>query len=313
MKRSYDRFDCAQKSMNKIPLILDTDIGSDIDDTWALAMLLRSLELDVKLIVTGTGNTTYRAALVAKLLQIAGRTDIPIGIGLHQSDETGPQAAWLNGFSLADYPGKVYENGVSALIEAVMASPEPVTLLCLGPVPNIAAALEWEPRLAERAKIVGMFGSVRKGYDGRAEISREYNVYADADACRKMFAAFPSVTITPLDTCGLVKLTDERYAQVRDSADPLMRAVIENYRIWARHVTWTRVDAETGSSTLFDTVAVYLAFAEDLLEMEEVGLRVTEEGYTVIDETVKPIRCAMAWKNSEAFELLLVRKLLGKA
>lgn len=67
----------------RIPVILDTDIGGDIDDTWALAMLLNSPELDLKLVVTDTGNTTYRAKVAAKLLEVAGRTDVPIGIGLH--------------------------------------------------------------------------------------------------------------------------------------------------------------------------------------------------------------------------------------
>ena len=295
----------------KIPIILDTDIGGDIDDTWALAMLLRSPELDVKLIATGTGNTTYRAMLVAKLLQVAGRTDIPIGIGLHQSDERGPQAAWLDGFKLADYPGQVYNDGVGALIETVMSSPEPLTLLCIGPAPNIAAALEREPRLAERTKIVGMFGSVRVGYDGSAQISDEYNVRLDVAACRKMFEVFPEVTITPLDTCGLVRLKGEKYRRVRDSADPLIQAVIENYRVWAKHYTWETLNAEEASSTLFDTVAVYLAFAEDLLEIEELGLRVTDDGYTVMDEDAKPIRCAMRWKDLGAFEDFLVERLLS--
>ncbi|ACK41425.1 MULTISPECIES: nucleoside hydrolase [Dictyoglomus] len=59
--------------MNKIPVILDTDIGTDMDDTWALAMLLNSPELDPKLITTVNGDTLYRAKLVAKLLKIAGK------------------------------------------------------------------------------------------------------------------------------------------------------------------------------------------------------------------------------------------------
>ena len=57
-----------------IPVILDTDIGLDVDDIWALAHLLNCPELDVKLITTCTGDTAYRAALVAKMLELAGRT-----------------------------------------------------------------------------------------------------------------------------------------------------------------------------------------------------------------------------------------------
>ena len=68
--------------MKKIPVILDTDIGNDVDDVWALVMLLKSPEVDIRLITTGTNNTIYRARLVAKLLEIAERTDIPIGVGI---------------------------------------------------------------------------------------------------------------------------------------------------------------------------------------------------------------------------------------
>ena len=62
-----------------IPTILDTDIGHDVDDVWALAFLLRCPELDVKLITTTTGDTVYRASLVAKMLTLMECTHIPIG------------------------------------------------------------------------------------------------------------------------------------------------------------------------------------------------------------------------------------------
>ena len=56
----------------RIPVILDTDIGDDIDDTWALVLLLKSPELDLKLVVGDQGKPLYRARLIAKLLQVAG-------------------------------------------------------------------------------------------------------------------------------------------------------------------------------------------------------------------------------------------------
>ena len=297
--------------VNKIPVALDTDIGGDIDDTWALAMLLKSPELDLKLVVTDTGNTTYRAQIAARMLDIAGRTDVPVGIGLRQSDGTGPQVEWVGGYDLADYPGTVHQDGVEALIETIMVSPEPVTLICIGPVPNIAAALAREPVIARRARFVGMHGSVRLGYGGSKKTSDEYNVRADPAACRAVFAAPWDVTITPVDTCGLVQLKGNKYARVRDCPDPLVRAVIENYRIWARHVNWTQVNVEAQSSTLFDPVAVYLAFSEELLEMEDLGIRVTDDGFTLIDEDAKVIHCATAWKNLAAFEDVLVERLVS--
>jgi inosine-uridine nucleoside N-ribohydrolase len=300
-----------EDKLSKVPCILDTDIGGDIDDTWALAMLLRSPELDLRLVVSDTGNTVYRARVAAKLLEVAGRTDVPVGIGICQGDGSGPQASWVEGYELDGYPGTVYQDGVGALIETIMSSPEPVTLICIGPVPNIASALAREPRIAENARFVGMHGSVRLGYEGSAEIAAEYNVRADAAACQTAFDAPWEVSITPLDTCGLVVLDGAKYAQVRDCDAPLVQAVIENYAIWAQHVDWVKVDPATASSTLFDTVAVYMAFSEELLEMEELGLRVTDDGHTLPDESAKPVRCAMRWRDLSAFEDFVVQRLMG--
>ena len=296
--------------MKKIPVILDTDIGGDIDDTWALAMLLKSPELDLKLVVTDTGNTTYRAKVAARMLEAGGRADVPIGVGIPFGEGTGPQEPWVVDYDLDAYPGPVLEDGVGALIDTIMGAEEPVTLICIGPVPNIAAALEREPRIAERARFVGMHGSIRRGYGGSAQVSAEANVKNHTSACQRVFRAPWEVTITPLDTCGLVHLEGEKYQAVRDCPDPLIQALMENYRIWAPRVPWADgFDPEVASSTLFDTVAVYLAFSEDLLVMEELGIRVTDDGYTVVDEEARTVRCATAWKDLPAFEDLLVRRL----
>src|SRR5262245_26985702 len=85
----------AAAAPRRIPVILDTDIGDDIDDTWALVLALKSPDLDLKLVVTDYGNTEQRARLVARVLELAGRTDIPIGIGSKENDEPGPQAEWV--------------------------------------------------------------------------------------------------------------------------------------------------------------------------------------------------------------------------
>lgn len=300
----------------KIAVILDTDIGTDIDDTWALAMMLKSPELDVKLIVTDTGDTTYRAKIVAKMLEIGGRTDVPVGIGIPLENTVSTQAPWVEGYDLSGYPGPVHEDGVGAIVDTIMSSPEPVTLICIGPLPNISTALEHEPRIAERARFVGMHGSVRRGYGGSEQVSAEYNVASYPQACQKVFAAPWDITITPLDTCGLVKLTGKKYRAVRDCDDPLIQAVIENYRIWARNAAWAQgVAVAIESSVLFDTVAIYLAFSEELLVMEKLGIRVTDKGYTVVDEddnSAKSINCAMDWRDLLAFEDFLVQRLTGK-
>jgi inosine-uridine nucleoside N-ribohydrolase len=296
----------------RIPVILDTDIGTDIDDTWALAMMLRSPELDVKLIVTDTGDTVYRAKIVARMLEAGGRTDVPVGVGIPLKSAPAPQAPWVADYDLSSYPGPVHEDGVGAIVDTILGSPEPVTFICIGPVPNVAAALAREPEIAQRARFVGMHGSVRRGYGGSEETAAEYNVREYPQSCVKAFTAGWDVTITPLDTCGVVRLEGEGYRAVRGCGDPLIRALIENYRIWHANCDWVGdLDVETESSVLFDTVAVYLAFSEELLAMERLGIRVSDDGYTVIDDSAKTINCAMEWKDLPAFKDLLVQRLTG--
>lgn len=296
----------------KIPVILDTDIGDDIDDTWALGLLLKSPEFDVKLVVGDYGKSSYRAKILAKFLERAGRTDIPVGVGLdiNPKGEAG-QAEWVKGYELKSYPGKVHEDGVGALIDTIMKSDRPITLICIGPLPNIAEALRREPRIAEHARFVGMHGSVRLGHGGAKKVVAEWNVVAAPKACQQVFTAPWDITITPLDTCGLIQLKGAKYQALCDSKDPIARTIIENYNIWADHNRKKDQPKRipTQSSTLFDTVAVYLAYCQELCIMETIPLRVTDDGFTRIDPAGKPVHVATTWKDLAAFEDLLVGRL----
>lgn len=292
----------------RIPVIFDTDIGGDIDDTWAMAMMLNCPELDVKLCVSDSGDTEYRARILAKMLEVAGRTDIPVGVGAMFPQENYPQRAWVEDYNLADYPGEIVEDGVDAIVDTIMNSPEEVKLICIGPVPNIAEALDREPRIVENAHFVGMHGAVYKGYRGSDQVCAEWNVRANIPVCQKALSAAWPITITPLDTCGLVELKGEKYQAVRDCDDPLIQALMENYRFWLGDNPG-RADVE--SSVLFDTVAVYLAFSEELLEMKKMGIRVDERGFTVPDENAKRMSVALDWKDLPAFEDFLVARLIG--
>jgi len=306
-----DRLPTAQETFalakqgKKIPVIFDTDIGGDIDDTWALTMLLKSPEFDVRLVTSDSGNDLYRARILAKMLEVFGRTDIPVGIGRQKADRRGRQSQWIGNYDLSKYPGTVHEDGVKAIIETVNKARDPISLICVGPVPNIAAALRRDPGIARRARFVGMHGSVRRGYGNRPRISAEYNVRADPKALQAVFAAPWDITITPLDTCGIVQLKGEKFQRVYRCHHPGIQALMENYRVWRGD----RRDPITASTTLFDTVAVYLAFSQELLHMEKLGIRVTDDGHTLIDEKARAVNCATKWKDLGAFEDVLVDRL----
>jgi inosine-uridine nucleoside N-ribohydrolase len=293
-----------------VPVVFDTDIGDDIDDTWALAMLLKSPGLDLKLVTTTCGKAEYRAKLIAKLLTAAGRTDVPVGLGAGGREGTGGQQAWVKDYRLSDYPGKVYQDGVAALVDLVENSPRPVTVVSVGPLHTLAAALARCPDLPAKAEFVGMDGSLRVGYGGSSKPSVEYNVAANVPAAQAVFkAAWRRATITPLDTCGLVTLDGQRFAALKGSDDLLVRAVLENYRIWSGK---KQVAELTGSSVLFDTVGVYLAYPGDrpLVRLETLPVAVTADGFTRIDPRGRKISAATAWTSLDGYRDLLVRTLL---
>ena len=291
----------------KTPVILDTDIGDDIDDTWALVMLLKSPQLNLKLITTTYGKAEYRCKLIAKLLTIAGRTDIPIGLGEGGREGTGGQQAWLEGFSLKEYPGTVHQDGAAAIIELIARSPQPVTVISIGPSNTLAAVLKRRPEVAGNAHFIGMQGSVFKGYNG-GPVSAEYNVQVNVPAAQRVLSApWKQITITPLDTCGLVVLSGERFQRLLSSEDRLVKALLENYRVWAKK---ERVGQLQASSVLFDTVAVYLAYADrPHVKFQTLPISVTAEGFMKVDAQGTKMLVATNWIDREGFYDLLLKTL----
>ncbi len=302
-----------------IPVILDTDIGSNIDDTWALALLLRSPELDVKLVVAATGNTKYRARLAAKFLDQSGRSDIPVGVGVvtEMNPHRVRQAAWIEDYALSDYPGRVQNDGVQAIIDTVMGSPVPVTLICIGPVSNIAEALRREPAIATNAIFVGMLGSFHLHHKTNHHLAMddgqipEFNVVNDIPGAQTVFRApWRRAVITPLDSCGMIVLDGDRYQRLRQSDDPIMKMVMDNYDIWS---FWDETsNPKTHSSVLFDVVAIYLAFNTNGLRMETHPMLVDDEGYTRIDPTGTPVEIGMGWYDLQRFLDFLTARLLDE-
>lgn len=295
------------------PVIFHTDIGGDIDDTWALLLLLRRPELDLRLVVTEGGNAIYRGRIVARLLTLAGRADIPLAIGPDGHDDKAAQSGWIGDFTLRDYAGPIRTDGAQAIVETIMASPEAVTVITVGPATTLAAALKIEPRIAGKARFVGMAGSVRVGYGEGKPPEAEYNVKTDPASWQAVFAApWLSCSITPLDTCGFVVFEGAPYQTLRQSNDPFARAIIANSEAWAPSAFWMPKDFDITrqSSTQFDSVAVTMACDESDLIMETLPLSVTETGMTIIDEkNGHPIRVATRWRDMAHFKQLMLESL----
>ncbi len=297
-------------SSKKIPVILDTDIGEDIDDTWALGFLLKCPEFDVKLITTATDDTVIKAKLVAKFLEIAGCTDIPIGIGPSENRKKGKQYSWIKDYKLSEYSGTVYENGMEVLCSTIMNSPDPITLIAIGPLGTVAGALKMNPNITENARFVGMQGNLRITKPGTSSPYPEYNVKHDIQSCREVFQAPWKKTITPLDTCGNIVLSGDNFERIMNCDNTIVKLIKENYKIWAKETNLTKLITEDKTtSILFDTVTIYLGFSEEFLNIEDLKIEVTDKGITKISENGDSIRCATSWKDVQAFKDLLVYRL----
>ena len=306
----------APMAATRTPVVLITDIGTDIDDSWALALLLRSPELDLKLVLVDPADTQYRAKVAAKFLEAAGRADIPVAIGDNSGamgDGLKTLTAWIAGYDIGKYPGKVYADGVGALIDVIEKSPAPLTIVAIGPAHSIALALGRAPGIASKCRFVGMYGSFDVGYGGGPP-SAETNVRVEPAGLRAVLAApWRDILLTPLDTCGLVSLGGERYHAIWSATgDPTLRALIESYCLFSNQQNWMTCDFfATRSTTLFDAVAVYLAYSEELVETETIRFQVTDDGYTRrTADGPYAARVAIRWRNMDGFEAQLAGRLL---
>ena len=302
------------RAAEPVPVIFDTDIGSDIDDMVALSLILKSPELDLKLVTTASEDTRYRAQVAAKFLTKAGRTDIPVGMGERFEGKAEFHKPWVADFALSDYQGDIIEDGAGAIIQLLKQSSDPVTIIVAGPMHNIAAVLERAPELASKMRIVGMHGSIYKGYGD--EPSAEYNVQNNVPAFRKVLhAPLHSFTITPLDTCGDMIFDGEQYQQLKNSTDKQLEVIFENYPIWAGLVTWENADyLASRSSVMYDAVAVYLALPDhSWLPAEPMHLSVTGDGFTVPADSGPQVNVALEWANRDAFKQWFVERMLTSA
>ena len=290
----------------KIPVILDTDIGGDIDDSWALALLLRCPELDLRLVVTaleGGADPVSRARIVAKQIAESGYDGIAVGAGLPVEEHSCTMGGWADDYDLSSYPAPLHKDGIGAMIDTVMSSDEPVTIICIGPLTNIAEALRREPRIADKARILAVMGSIYNGHslDIIAKAS-DYNVRADIPAARAVFAAPWDITIAPLDITAHLVIGDDNYWHIlsKRDTDPVCKTVLSAFDCWMVEHNCTYY--KTHTTSLYDTSAVYMAVTGDLnVIMEDHLLSIDDGGYTNDDHEGRPVHCAVYWKYKDMF------------
>ncbi|CAN5150562.1 nucleoside hydrolase [soil metagenome] len=268
----------ASSAPASIPVIVDMDIGDDIDDAFALALLVNSPEFELLGITAAWGDTGLRGQLLDRFLRETGHADVPVGLGITTSNPTGfTQAAYAR-------RGGRRENAASAvdlMLQAIRARPGQVTLIALAPLTDVAAAIERDPATFRQLKrIVMMGGSVRQGYgrsryDAPRPPDAEYNIVQDARAAQRVFASGVPITMMPLDSTRIRFGEIERQV-LFTRGSPTTDALGLLYLQWASaYQPWA-----SQTPTLFDIVPVAALLDATLCPTTPLRIEVTAEGHT---------------------------------
>lgn len=282
----------------KRSIIFDTDIGSDIDDAYALALILSSHELQLEAVTIVSGDVGERGRIAAKMLHLAGRDDVPVALGL-ASDKEVNQAPWAEGFEYEPDPWPAPE----LLVEVISARPGEITLVPVGPLSNVGAALRMRPELAEEvAEIVIMGGGVHTGYRRSLEPVPEYNIRADVEAARVLLGSGAPIRMAGLEATGALQF--ERFLQDRLASCglPLPQAMRGLLEVWP-----------ATTPTLFDPMAVAMVIEPEICDYEPTCVAVSDEGLTYQCEGEPNVRLAVRPRIHRFFELYMAKLLSGAA
>jgi inosine-uridine nucleoside N-ribohydrolase len=264
---------CAASQPN--PVILDTDIGTDIDDAYALAVVLHRSDLELLGVTTVSSDTAARARLAAKLLQTAGPkfANIPVYAGMATATQYMKQVEWAKGYSSAS----LHSSGaVEYIRNQVKQRPGKVTLIAVGELTNIAAVLNSEPNIGKLIRgIALMGGGVHRGYEPGSAPEPEWNIKSNIAAARTVFASGVPLYIAPLDSTADLKLDAARREQIFADGTPLNDALAALDFIWTDTNTW-----KASAPTLFDVLAVELVGDKPLCPLTPMHLEISDDGVT---------------------------------
>jgi purine nucleosidase len=273
-------------------IILDTDIGTDVDDCLALAMILASPELELLAITTVYGDVGLRARMVLKLLALRGAAGPPVAVGAAHPLLAERPVYWAGheGQGLLvpedDGPLPASESGAGLIARLVMAQPGEITLVAIGPLTNVALALLDEPRVATNLASLVLMGGVvgdthHQGAPGAPRVDHpwsapglpeiEHNFRCDPEAAHAVLTSGAPIRIVPLNVTTRVRIGQAGLSRIRAVGDPFHLAIAEQLERYSRFVErrWTY---------LHDPLAVACAIDPTLVRFEAAGVAVETGG-----------------------------------
>jgi inosine-uridine nucleoside N-ribohydrolase len=289
------------RAADKVPVLLDTDLGDDIDDAFALGLILASPELELRGITTVQGDAHTRALIACRFLHAVGREGVPVASGRGSQEK--PELRGQMQYGLRPvYRGPVRESAVDFLYKQLKVRKGELTLLTIGPLTNVAALFDKHPDCKPWIKrIVVMGGAVKVGYNGKPPVEAEYNVKTDIKAAQTVFRAGVPLLVIPLDATTDLKIDNAALHKLFAAATPLTNQLRALYQLW-----------DKPTPVLFDPVAVALCFEEKFCTLEDLRLEVDDKGITRAVKGKPNARVAMSIRREEFLKWCLDRLAAGK-
>ena len=286
--------------------ILDTDIGDDIDDAFALALALKSPELKLLGITTTYGDTELRARLLDRFLSGAGRLD---DVSVSSGVPTPHGNVFTQSFYALWVPKTTYADAIDYLLDQIRDHPDQITLIAIGPLTNVEAAIKRDPATFKKLKrVVMMGGSIRRGYDdgktgAHTAPDAEWNIKCDPAGAKALLASGVPVFMMPLDSTQIKLQTPDRES-IFAHGYPLTDQLTLLYYQWYAHTEW-----HSPTPTLFDPVAVAYAIDPELCPVTPMHIEVDDKGFTKPVEGAPPNANVCLQSDEKGFMQLLMKRL----
>jgi purine nucleosidase len=283
-------------------VIIDTDIGDDIDDAFAIALALKSPELEILGVSTTFGDTEARAKIVDRLLGEAGRTDIPVlaGTPTHTTNVMNQKRYGEGGH----FAKAVHPNAVDFILDQIRRYPGQITLIAIGPLMNVGALIDRDPQTFLKLKrVVMMGGSIECGYGElwccpERGPDAEWNIINDIPSAKKLFLSGLPLYVMPLDSTQL-KLDETKRAFLFKQGTSITDALTLLYHEWGQQ-----------TPTLFDPVTVAFILKPKICPVEPMHIRVDDKGFTRKEAGVPNAQVCMH-SDADAFFRLQIGRLVA--
>lgn len=275
--------------MDKKRIIIDTDPG--IDDSLAILLAVASPELQIEGLTVVSGNCTLENGLInaLSLLELAGRPDIPVFGGavrpLIQPLLIASETHGERGIGYASLPAPVLkpssQHAVEFIIEKVSAHPGEVSLVCIGPLTNLALALRLSPQITEMIpEVIVMGGAIR--HAGNTTALAEFNTYCDPHAAHIVFHSGLPIMLVPLDVTYQVNLTRVDVQRLLEISSPVSTFIADATRFYMEfHDEYQKIDG----CIINDPLALALTIAPHFVITEELFVDVDLSGGVSMGKT----------------------------